>query len=663
MAPIRALASVLLLAGSAAAAGADARAMPAVCAPFRAALDAPGAPAVADAAELRASVLYPYVEVARLRHALSRVPDKARAPELEASIRALLVREGEAPVARDLRREWLSYLGARSAWKEFLVEAPAELPDAALKCHALNARRAIGDRDGVREAAVALWMEHREVPEPCEPLFKWLDTPQHLSDAEIEHRGIKAAQLRARLPKALSSLPAPRRALVQMWDRLMAQPERELRRLLEAPNKLPRAPDADVAPALLEAFSRVARRDSRQSRVLHDALAQLPLLDAAARGRLAREHALGLAYDFETDAIAAFKAVPPEALDGPAHEWRLRAALWHGQWALAEEWLAALPAAQAAEPRWRYWRARVLQRRKDPAAEALYAEVSREREYYGFLAAERLGRTPDLRPLPLVEDKAERARLAALPPMQRARDLVACELPDLAAPELRYALRDASAPSRAQAAALISLWGWHEAAVRVLSELQLWDDLALRFPIVYDEHISAAARDTCLPAEWLHAVLRTESLYNPRAISPAGALGLLQLRLATARQVARRHGLPVPSRDDLLRPDVNVALGARYLREMQDRFGGRFILTLAAYNAGPQRVPDWLPKQPLDGDIWVENIPYNETRTYVQRALSSVVILNWRRDGKPGRILPQLDPVPAAAAPPAAPGCCAEDPP
>ena len=183
--------------------------------------------------------------------------------------------------------------------------------------------------------------------------------------------------------------------------------------------------------------------------------------------------------------------------------------------------------------------------------------------------------------------------------------------------------------------------------MRLLSETQRWDDLGLRFPLPYDREIEAAAKETSLPREWLYTVLRTESLYDPRAVSRAGALGLLQLMLPTARQVAQRAGLPRPQRDDLFKPEVNIGLGARYLRELLERFEQRFILTLAAYNAGPNRVPRWLPEKAVEADIWIENIPYNETRTYVQQALSSLVILSWRSTGEPVRLAPLLQPVAA----------------
>ncbi len=616
---------------------------------FRAALDGVAQtrpPPDRDA--LRAYPLFPYVEAARLRHALSRVGSGARELTLEKRTQEFLARNDDEPVTRELRRAWLAYLGERKVWPKFQAEAPPGLTDTALRCHALAARLAQPPHDGLREEAVALWLTHRERPNACEPVFRWLDTPERLSGAEIEQRGLFAARRRLRLPAALAALPPERRALVEFWDRLWAAPERELKAFLSAPRAPgPRPGDAELAAALVAAFDRVARRDSRQAGAVFPGLLAHPLLTAAQRDELKESYALALAYDFNAEALRVFRDVPEAALDALGREWRVRAALLHREWPQALKWIEAMPPVQREEPRWRYFRARLLQRHHPKHAREILTGVAKEREFYGFLAAERLGRRPELRPQPVVDDLAVQAELATLPSVRRARELLHCDLPELAAAELRYALRDRAAGARAQAARLAASWGWHVPAVQMLSELQLWDDLWLRYPRPFDAEIDVAAKDTGLPADWLYAVLRTESLYDARAVSKAGALGLLQLLPPTARQVAQRAGLPPPARGDLFQPEVNIALGARYLRELQASFHDRFILTLAAYNAGPNRVPDWLPRAPVDAEIWIENIPFNETRAYVQRTLANVVILGWRRSGEPAAMLPLLEPLPA----------------
>jgi soluble lytic murein transglycosylase len=618
-----------------------------VRAEFRAALDA-AAPArrAPDSAALRAYVLYPYVEAARLRQALAAVRGTAREPALEKRIQEFLARSGEEPVARELRRDWLEYLGARQLWPSFQAEAPAVLTDTGLRCYALAARLAQAPADGVRDDVLALWLTHRERPPACDAVFAWLDAPGRLTAAEIESRALYAARNRLRLPATLPEMPLDRRAVVLFQDRLRAAPERELKAFLAGPPPpSPRPGDAELAEALVTAFDRLARRDSRQARALFPGLVKHPLFTAAQRNELRLAHALGLAYDLDEDAVAVFRDLPEETLDALAREWRVRAALLHREWRLALKWIDAMPPVQRDEPRWRYFRARLIERNHLKKAREIYAVLANEREFYGFLAAERLGQSPELRPRPLEDDPAAQAELAALPGVRRAQELLRCERPELAMAELRYALRDRTAGVRAQAARLAAGWGWHAPAVLLLGEMQLWDDLWLRYPRPFDPQVEAAARDTGLPGDWLYAVLRTESLYDPRAVSKAGALGLLQLMLPTARAVAQRAGLPAPARDDLFRPDVNIPIGAHYLRELQAGFHERFVVTLAAYNAGPNRVPDWLPRETTDAEIWIENIPYNETRSYVQRTLANVVVQGWRRSGQPTALLPLLKPL------------------
>src|SRR5689334_1656521 len=178
--------------------GARAQAADAVRAEFRAALD--GAAQVVrrapDSAALRGYVLYPYVEAARLRNALSRVPADRREVMVEAAVEGFLQRAGDEPVARELRRDWLAYLGERRVWPKFLAQAPPAPADLALRCHALHARLGPPAADGLRDEALALWLAHRERPAACDPVFQWLEEPGRLAAPEIESRALFAARNR-----------------------------------------------------------------------------------------------------------------------------------------------------------------------------------------------------------------------------------------------------------------------------------------------------------------------------------------------------------------------------------------------------------------------------------------------------------------------------------
>ena len=132
--------------------------------------------------------------------------------------------------------------------------------------------------------------------------------------------------------------------------------------------------------------------------------------------------------------------------------------------------------------------------------------------------------------------------------------------------------------------------------------------------------------------------MRQESLFRKDAVSRADARGLMQMLPATASAVARRWHLSSPGRDGLFDPAIAVPLGAAYLRELLDRYGEQLALSLAAYNAGPAAVARWLPRKPMDADIWIENIPYNETRGYVQHILEHIVAFASVRGAQPPRL-------------------------
>lgn len=134
--------------------------------------------------------------------------------------------------------------------------------------------------------------------------------------------------------------------------------------------------------------------------------------------------------------------------------------------------------------------------------------------------------------------------------------------------------------------------------------------------------------------EWalIHAIIRQESAFDVNALSPVGARGLMQLMPATAREVARKEGIQHENDWLTTRPDHNIRLGNGYIKQMLARFNGSYPLAIAAYNAGPGRVNQWIAQfgDPRKGDVdmldWIEIIPVAETRNYVQRVLEGVYV-------------------------------------
>jgi soluble lytic murein transglycosylase len=267
------------------------------------------------------------------------------------------------------------------------------------------------------------------------------------------------------------------------------------------------------------------------------------------------------------------------------------------------------------------------------------------RDYYGYLAADHLDQTYNLNIRPSPDDIEEQARLAAEPGLMRAHALFESAQTDDAGTEWAAVFSGAKPPRKVQAAHLASRWGWYAQTIATLAQAGEWDDVALRYPRPYATLVADASRATGVPADWLYAIMRQESLFRPDAVSRADARGLMQMQPATATAVSRRWSLPAPGRDGLFDPAVAVQLGALYARELLDRYKGQLDQSLAAYNAGPVSVARWMPDHTLDADVWIENIPYTETRGYIQHILEHIVAFATVRGAVPARLSAVLAPI------------------
>jgi soluble lytic murein transglycosylase len=221
--------------------------------------------------------------------------------------------------------------------------------------------------------------------------------------------------------------------------------------------------------------------------------------------------------------------------------------------------------------------------------------------------------------------------LQKVPALERARELFLCGMRPEAMAEWQFGSETLPAEARTQSIRLAAEWGWYDQAVTVATAQHVFNDYTLLYPRPYDAEVNAAAHLAQLAPEIVYGVVRQESLYRIDAISNAGARGLMQLQPATARSTARYYKRPTPALTDLFDPYINTALGAARLRMLLDEFDDQIPVALAGYNAGPNAVMRWLPQEPLDSDIWIENIPYNETRGYVQRILWHSLMFTWLR--------------------------------
>lgn len=587
-------------------------------------------PEAADSPALKAFAIYDYLVAARFRRDLIKQPDAA----LDGTIEAFLQAHAGQPITRGLRRDWLLSLAQRRRWDWFLPRSP-DVSDAPLVCARLEGRLATGDMQGLGAAVLARWSLPQKQPAECDNVFAWLRQQNLLTPAlaETKTRAALAADNPRLAREFAADVPVARSAALLQWSDLLEAPKSALTVLATHPT-LPVEPDA-----LAAGFEKLTRADSAAALKLLSPLLARQGLAPALQARLRRAAALGAAYGRDPQAVAAFDGLTADAVDSQVEEWRVRAALWSGDYGMALRWLDGMPAGLATQPRWRYWRARAVAATAGAdAAAVLFGEIAEMRDYYGYLAGDRLHRSYHLNARPSPDDVKAQAEIAVQAGLIRARELFACDMADDAAAEWTAALVGAEPAVKVQAAHLAARWGWYAESITMLAQAGEWDDVRLRYPRPYPVAVAAASQLASVPADWILGVMRQESLYRKDAVSRADARGLMQMLPATATAVARRWHLPLPDKDSLFEPSVAVPLGAAYLRELLDRYSGRLDLSLAAYNAGPVSVARWLPPKTMDADIWIENIPYTETRNYVQHILEHIVALASVRDGEPPRL-------------------------
>jgi soluble lytic murein transglycosylase len=594
-------------------------------------------PDLPDSAALKSYVIYDYLAAARLRRDLAAHADEVQ----DATIDAFLQTRGTQPVTHALRHDWLVSLAQRRRWELFLMRS-TEVTDSLLICDRLQGRLSTDDTAGLADAALLRWQLPQRQPPECGSVFAWLKTQDVITPelAEARTRAALAAD-NARLAREFAAdVPVARVAPLLNWSDLLEAPKSALTVLATHPN-LPADPDA-----LAAGFDKLSRSDSQAGFDLLPRLLARPDITPALRTKLRRSVALSAAYDRSPRALGAFEDLAADELDSLAQEWRVRAALWNGEFAKAGAWIEQMPPALNKLPRWRYWHARSIAATAGEAAAApLYADIAGLRDYYGYLAADHLHQPYSLNAHPTMDDAPARAALANDPGMLRAHALFDCDMTDEAAGEWAAVLANSDTALKIQAARLASGWGWYAQSIATLAQSGDFDDVVLRYPRPYLDAVQDAAKRGQLPPDWVFAVMRQESLYRKDAVSRADARGVMQMLPGTAVAVARRWHLPPPNREALFDPNVALPLGAVYLRELLDHYHEQLTLTFAAYNAGPNAVARWIPLRSMDADIWIENIPFNETRGYVQHIFEHIVAFATVRGAEPPRLSVLLQPV------------------
>ncbi len=582
----------------------------------------------------------------------------------------LLLRDGEIQTVKNRRTELdgyplQDYLDFRILSKEIAAHAePADLLGRVNKLQDQKRmhRRLIGSIKN-RSVALGRWQDYKVVAaldnapvHPCDDLLAGLKTGKpFIFSKPVAELWAEPARHTQNCHKAFDMLleQAPDIPVAALWSRVVSLVKRG---------------DADPVGKLLKYFNRrdqrvisgwIAALDEPQKLLTSDKLhgnsayhAQVAefLLKRWARKDLlsATEFWADNAHRFGHNnksvqktlaryAVLAAKRGMPESADllsqveseRDVRYWRVRLALLNRDWEQCVARLDELTDKEQSQIRWQYWRARCLESQGFmSAANRIYEKAAKHFEYYGFMAADRLSKTyPITTRQPLINE-AEIEAIRKSPEIARAIEFFLIDVPWEGRIAWNAAVKPFSKDRYLAAASVAESVGWHDRALKAVVAAGEDDALDTLFPTPHRSYVQKTAKRFSVQREYVYGVMRQESRFMSDIRSSAGAVGLMQLMPATAKQMGKKLGVSAP-KWKLIDSELNIQLGVSYLNHVLKRFDNNLVLATAAYNAGPTRVSKWLVDQPMAADVWVEAIPFDETRTYVKAVLFNTVVSEW----------------------------------
>ncbi len=582
--------------------------------------------------ELRRYPLHPYLLKADLERRLETVGSD--------EMRLFFYRYGDTLPGQRLRRQWLRTLARQGRWQTY-AQYYVDDGNTALACHYRRARLELDDLEAAFDGMRQLWLHDSSLPSACDPILAAWHDHGHLDDALIFARlrlalGSNEVGLARYLRDRIDDEAI--RAQAGQWLRLHDQPRRVADQLA--------ADELDDLALAAHALSRWTRNDPEAVldtwQQWESRLPFTPDQRHQVEWNLARK----LGHADHPEARALLQRLAGQPGGEPLARLKLALALRARSWEWVLEAAEAVPATQQQRHVWRFWRARALAGLGHEAqAENIYFNLAQETGYYPFMAADRLG-LPYQMPTPeprLVADDETLAR--AYPGITRALELRALGRAPDARREWNRTMEQLTPTLRADAARVAAREGWYDRALFTALDADLRDP-SVGYPLGHHDDILRLTEDKHVDAAWVLALIRQESGFIADIRSGAGALGLMQLMPRTAASVARRLNRPHPGTRDLIQVDTNLELGVHYLNRSSRRFDGHAVIATAAYNAGPTRVSRWLPRDvAMPADMWVDAMPFRETRRYVRRVMTATAIYEQQLGTEPRRLAERMPPV------------------
>lgn len=563
--------------------------------------------ALAD--ELEDYPLVPYLLERKLSDRIS-INDEQR-------VKVFLNDYSDSPLSRKLRRNWLRYLAKRH-YKQTFIDYYEPSSDASLACTYFRYRIEKGaSLDEFLPEIEALWKVGKSQPKKCDWLFsRWIKQNYVTETIALERIRLAAdGGNHTLIPYLKRFLSDNNQYLADLWHSVRRSPA-NASKLSRFKGNLPKIESQIMTYALKRL---VWRNTDLALTTLERSLKVIDFSDQQLT-EIYNRYAIRLAILQHHKAMQYLKKASELSNDEELTRWRLAYLLKDENWLGVIEFASQLPNDDYDSKHYQYWLARAFDKLgQSDKAQNIYTELSTQRHYYGFLASARIGRPFHLehRDVPLMIESLD--ILFDIPAARRALELREIGRLNDARREWRVAQRALPDEHKLTAAKVASSAGWHDQAILTLSREGFLHDTDIRFPSAYSEQMVQHAQNNQISPAWAFAIARRESSFMTDAVSDANARGLMQLLPSTAKYLEKKRISP----RQLLEPSVNIQIGNKYLRYLMDKVNNNSILATAAYNAGWRRVRAWLPEQQsLAADLWVETIPFKETRNYVKAVLA-----------------------------------------
>lgn len=529
------------------------------------------------------------------------------------------------PLANKLRNKWLYELARTKDWANYIAYyQPTE--DINLNCFAQIAQFNLGRTNEAIKGATPLWLSGESQPPACNTLFSLLWDNNAFDQSLITQRIALALDKRnIQLARyLLKQYKIPHDTEIQSLTEIHQNPLNI--------NKL--KPGIINSQLYLYGLKRMVSINMDKALILWQQPKTNTLLNESQKQTFLAHIALYKAMRNHEDALDWFAKVKQQYYNDVLLDWQIRFALKKQDW----QHVATLinNATNKDTPCWQYWLARALEAQgKKSEATSIYESLAKSRQYYGFLASIRL------KTLPSFENEKPTTSLSTLKPYQPLIEQVKTLYHTKQRVEASRLLNDFISELPKDEASALAYWvdnelGWHGKSVYLSNNDTLNNQLMLRFPLAYKGTVNTYASQYSIPPEFVYAIIRQESGFREDVVSSAGARGLMQIMPQTASAVSKINKIPYNDQKQLFLSNKNINIGIAYLQQLTKRFANHPVLVAAAYNAGPRQVVHWLKNHPpREIDVWIETLPWQETRNYLKNVIAFYVVYQYRLNQKP----------------------------